>query len=212
MYKRYQPQQPNGGGGRGFRSEESMSKAFSHSCLGRMIILACISLILMIVAYISAPTEAEMQREMEDNMIQCMEAHGNAGGDVIDDFIHNFTYTLTIGDSTQIDPEIWAAYHKYNRLESGRHNFYSTTYLFNNIHPEGIRVGIGFFFVVIPTVKYSDILLDIAPIRKSYDQKLIVQPDSASEGFTIPEAPKETDLSGVKVKGYDYDEDEEEEE
>jgi len=206
MYKQYQPQQQNGGGGVGFRKEESVAKALSHTCLGRIIILAGFGLVLLIVAYITAPTESEMQREMEDNMIQCLEEHGKTSGDLIDDFVHNITYTLTNSDSTRIPEETWAAYKKHNRLESGRHNFYSTTYLYNNMHPEGIRVGIGFFFVVIPTINYSDILLDITPMLKGYDQqKLIEQPDSTNEGFVMPDVPGEVDLSDVQIKGYDYE-------
>ena len=206
MYKQNQPQQQNGGGGVGFRKKESVAKALSHTCLGRIVILAGFGLVLLIVAYITAPTESDMQREMEDNMIQCLEEHGKASGDLIDDFVHNITYTLTNSDSTRIPEETWAAYKKHNRLESGRHNFYSTTYLYNNMHPEGIRVGIGFFFVVIPTINYSDILLDITPMLKGYDQqKLIEQPDSTNEGFVMPDVPGEVDLSDVQIKGYDYE-------
>ena len=74
------------------------------------------------------------------------------------------------------------------------------------MHPEGIRVGIGFFFVVIPTINYSDILLDITPMLKGYDQqKLIEQPDSTNEGFVMPDVPGEVDLSDVQIKGYDYE-------
>lgn len=204
MYKQYQPQQQNGGGGVGFRKEESVAKALSHTCLGRIIILAGFGLVLLIVAYITAPTESEMQREMEDNMIQCLEEHGKASGDLIDDFVHNITFTLTDGDSVRIPKDMWIAYRKYNCIESYRHNFYSTTYLYNNMHPKGVRVGIGIFFIVIPTINYPDILLDVAPMHKGYNQKLIKEPDEI-DSVQWPEIPQEPDLSDVQIKGYDYE-------
>lgn len=63
----------------------------------------------------------------------------------------------------------------YNRLQVYRHGLYSTAYLHNNLHPEGVRVGFGAFGLIVPTVLYKDILLDVGPVHKGYDQKLIQQ-------------------------------------
>ncbi len=38
---------------------------------------------------------------------------------------------------------------------------------------EGIRVGIGIFGIVIPTVTFSDMILRVGPVRKDYNQKII---------------------------------------
>ena len=40
------------------------------------------------------------------------------------------------------------------------------------MHPEGTRVGVGIFGIIIPTVLYEDILLEIGPVHKGYEQKL----------------------------------------
>ena len=40
------------------------------------------------------------------------------------------------------------------------------------MHPEGTRVGVGIFGIIIPTVLYEDILLEVGPVHKGYEQKL----------------------------------------
>ena len=65
------------------------------------------------------------------------------------------------------------AYHKYNELVPHRHLFYSTAYIHNNLHPDGVRVGVGFLGFVLSTVQYKDLLLDVGPVHKGYEQKLL---------------------------------------
>ena len=145
------------------------------SCLGKLIIFIAFILVMLIIAYFTTPTEKEMMAEMEDNIMQCMEENDSIKGDVIDDYVHNLGFIFTQADSTNVDEEVRKAYHMYNRLEVYRHSFYATAYLRNNLHPEGVRVGFGFLGLIVPTVLYEDILLDVAPIHKGYNQKLYRQ-------------------------------------
>ena len=43
----------------------------------------------------------------------------------------------------------------------------------NNIHPSGIREGIGIFGIVIPTINYDDFLMSEGPVRGKYNERLI---------------------------------------
>ena len=158
-----------------YRTEESTMKAFRHSCLGRLTIYGGILLILLFIAYITTPTEQDMLVEMDDNILQCLQENDSIKGDAIDDYVNNPSFIITKADTTEIAPETIKAYRKLNRLEAYRHTFYATAYLINNVHPEGVRVGFGVFNTVIPTVTYKDILLDVGPIHKGYNQKIIKQ-------------------------------------
>ena len=65
------------------------------------------------------------------------------------------------------------AFDKYNRLEIYRHAFFTTAYIYNNIRAEGVRVGIGAFGVVVPTVNFNDFLFKLGPMHKGYNQKIL---------------------------------------
>ena len=124
------------------------------------------------MAYFTAPKESDMNAEMEDNIMQCLEVNDAVKGDAVDDYVHNLTFIFTTADTTYIPQDVLETYYKYNRLESYRHTFYSTSYIHNNMHPEGTRVGVGIFGIIIPTVLYEDILLEVGPVHKGYEQKL----------------------------------------
>ena len=155
-----------------YRTNESMGKSFMHSCLGKLVVFAAFLLFILLFAYFTTPTEKEMIAEMEDNIMQCLEENDSIKGDDIDDYVNNLGFIFTNADSMNVDKDIRKAYHMYNRLEAYRHSFYATAYLHNNLHPSGVRVGFGFFGLVIPTVLYKDILLDVGPVHKGYDQKI----------------------------------------
>ncbi|WP_028902186.1 MULTISPECIES: hypothetical protein [unclassified Prevotella] len=155
-----------------YRTNQSFTQEFTRSCLGRILILGVITLVGMLVAYFTAPKESDMTEEMTDNMMQCLEVNNGIKGDVVDDYVNNLAFIFTTADTTAISKDILETYHKYNRLESYRHTFYSTSYIHNNMHPEGTRVGIGIFGIIIPTVLYEDILLEVGPVHKGYEQKL----------------------------------------
>ncbi|SEA52668.1 hypothetical protein SAMN05216462_1657 [Xylanibacter ruminicola] len=129
-----------------------------------------------------------MNEEMTDNLMQCLEVNDGIKGDVVDDYVHNLTFIFTTADTTVIPQDDLQTYHKYNRLVSYRHTFYSTSYLHNNMHPEGTRVGVGIFGIIIPTVFFEDILLEVGTIHKGYEQRLnqpeVKEPEEVDLGQT----------------------------
>ena len=153
--------------------EKNFFQKFLSSKGGRIIFAICILIVIMLFVYMSAPTKKEMTKTMTDNVMQCLEDNNRYKGDAIDDFVHNLGYTFTEADTTQIAPETIEAFHKYNELVAHRHFFYSTAYIHNNMHPEGIRVGFGFLGMIFSMVQYSDLILDVEPVHKGYEQKII---------------------------------------
>ena len=174
-----------------FNTNQSFTQEFTRSCLGRIIIAGVILLVAMLVAYFTAPKEDDMNMEMTDNIMQCLEVNSENKGDAVDDYVHNLAFVFTTADTTMIPKDLLETYYKHNRLESYRHTFFSTTYIHNNMHPEGTRVGVGVFGLIIPTVLYKDILLDVGPIHKGYEQKLnqqvIIPDDDLGENPNITE-------------------------
>ena len=174
-----------------FKTNQSFTQEFTRSCLGRIIIAGVILLVALIVAYFTAPKEADMNLEMTDNIMQCLEANSETKGDVVDDVVHDLAFIFTTADTTMIPQDMLKTYYAHNRLESYRHTFFSTTYIHNNMHPEGTRVGVGVFGLIIPTVLYKDILLDVGPIHKGYEQKLhqdvVIDDDDLGENPNITE-------------------------
>ena len=155
-----------------YRTKESLAQEFYHTCLGKLIILAGFIGVLLVIAYFTVPDEENMMAEMNDNIRQCIEANDSIKTDWIDDAVNNVGYIFTHADSIP-KQEIIDNFEKYNKLEYYRHTFYATTLLHNNFNPEGIRVGIGIFGIVIPTVNFNDFLFKIGPMHKGYDQKPI---------------------------------------
>jgi hypothetical protein len=178
-------------------SEKNFVQKMLSSKGGRIVFTGGIILAVLGFVLISAPSKKEMTKTMTDNVMQCLEDNNRYKGDAIDDFVHNLTYSFTEADTTNIAPEVLEAYHKYNKMEGHRHLFYSTAYIHNNMHPEGIRVGIGFLGFVFSTLHYSDLLLDVDPVHKGYEQKLL-----------DPVKIEETDLgSNPNIQEYHYQRD-----
>jgi hypothetical protein len=155
-----------------YRTQESLGRQFRHSCLGQLIILAGIICALLFIAYLTVPNEETMMTEMDDNIRQCIEANDSIKTDWIDDAVNNVGYIFTHA-SDEPNKEILDNFNEYNKLEYYHHTFYATTLLRNNFKAEGIRVGVGIFGVVIPTVNFNDFLFRIGPMHKGYDQKPI---------------------------------------
>ena len=124
------------------RSNETVSQAFMHSCLGKSLILLGILVVLLIIAYFTAPSDKEMREEMNDAIMQCMEMNDSIRGDQIDDYVHNIGFIFTKADTTKIAQEWREAFDKYNRLEIYRHTFFTTAYIYNNIRAEGVRLHV----------------------------------------------------------------------
>ena len=73
-----------------------------------------------------------------------------------------------------MDPDKAQEFRRFQRFrEIIALNFICTALLHNNFRPEGIRVGVGIFGIVIPTVNFNDFLFRIGPMHKGYDQKPI---------------------------------------
>jgi hypothetical protein len=164
-----------------YKKNESFLSSFSHSCLGKIIILAVILVILLFLAWISVPGKTTMTEEIEDDIRECIMSHDSIQGDWIDDAVNNVGHIVTHADST-FESDKWETFLKFNRLEYHRHPFYATVHVHNNLRPEGQRIGIGIWGIVIPTVTYSDLLLRTGVMHKGYEQK-IYQSISGSEEY-----------------------------
>jgi hypothetical protein len=155
-----------------YKTNGTLAHEFFHSCLGKLVILAAFFGALLVIAYFTVPNKETMMAEMSDNIIQCIEDNDSIKTDWIDDAVNNIGYIFTEAD-TPSNPDIISNFEKYNKLEYYDHTFYATTLLHNNFKPEGIRVGVGVFGVVFPTVNFNDFLFRIGPMHKGYDQKII---------------------------------------
>ena len=156
-----------------FKKNESPIQAFYHSCLGKIAILIGILILLFIVAIMTKPTQEEMEMEMVDNILQCIQANDSIQGDDIDDQVNNMNSVFSRADTAKINKELLTSLKKNNKLEIYNHSFFRTAYIINNIHPAGVRVGVGTFSVVYPTVLYKDLLLNVGPMQKKYKDGVI---------------------------------------
>ena len=156
-----------------YKQNESPFQAFYHSCLGKIAILIGILILLFIVAIMTKPTQEEMEMEMVDNILQCIQANDSIQGDDIDDQVNNMNSVFSRADTAKINKELLTSLKKNNKLEIYNHSFFRTAYIINNIHPAGVRVGIGMFSVVYPTVLYKDLLLNVGPMQKKYKDGVI---------------------------------------
>ena len=174
----------------GFKKNESPFQAFYHSCLGKIIILIGILIVLFIVALMTKPTQEEMEMEMVDNILQCIEANDSIKGDEIDDQVNNLNSVFSRADTAKIHKDLLTSLKKNNKLEIYNHSFFRTAYIINNIHPAGVRVGIGMFSVVYPTVLYKDLLLNVGPMQKDYKdgviRSTIIKPDLGTNPAVKP--------------------------
>jgi len=163
--------------GRGeFQKKESLGQAFYHSCLGKIIIAVGVLLVLFIIALLTKPSEKQMSRHTYDDILQCIAANDSIRGDGLDDHINNISNAFTeFTDSASILPEYYEALEKYNRLDIHNHLGFRTAYLHNNLHPQGVRIAIGAFGIVYPTVTYSDLLLRVGVMQKKYKDAKIRQ-------------------------------------
>ena len=156
-----------------FKKNESPIQAFYHSCLGKIAILIGILILLFIVAIMTKPTQEEMEMEMVDNILQCIQANDSIQGDDIDDQVNNMNSVFSRADTAKINKELLTSLKKNNKLEIYNHSFFRTAYIINNIYPQGRRVGFGMYGVVYPTVLYKDLLLNVGPMQKKYKDGVI---------------------------------------
>lgn len=157
----------------GYKKTETPFQAFYHSCLGKLVIFGGILVVLFIVGLMTKPTQQEMEMEMVDNILQCIQANDSIQGDDIDDQVNNLNSVFSRADTAKINKELLESLKKNNRLEIYNHSFFRTAYILNNIYPQGVRVGFGMFGIVYPTVIYKDLLLNVGPMQKNYKDGVI---------------------------------------
>jgi hypothetical protein len=173
----YQPDRGN------YNKKPTVGHAILHSCLGKLVVLAAIAALLLFIAYLTVPSKETMFEEMYDNIAQCISENDSIKTDGIDAAINNIGYTFTNVDSAKVNEDMITNFNKYNKLEYYRHTFFATTLIHNNFRPDGTRVGVGIFGIVIPTVNFNDFLLRDGPMHKGYNQKLIRQSNENTEYY-----------------------------
>ena len=146
---------------------------FRHSCLGRIIMLLAIFCVLFLIAFLTRPSDNMMRWQTEDNIKECLLASDSIQSDAIDDYVENLGRVFTHADTTQVDPETWETFTKYNQLAIYSHTCFKTAYIHNNTNPSGVRVGVGIFGIVFPTIKFTDLLLNTGKVRGDYGEQLI---------------------------------------
>ena len=122
--------------------KQSMTSEFTHSCLGKLVILAGFIVLLLIVALLTVPSDKEMR-------------------------------PFTEADTTFNDKEILETFNRNNNLEIFKHALFSVARVSNNLHPEGMREGIGIFGIVIPILNYDDFLMAEGNIRGKHHERII---------------------------------------
>lgn len=145
---------------------------FTHSCLGRLIIVFIFMAVMAGVALLTVPSEREMVNKVTGSIQQCIEANYEVKCDKIDDAVRNLTSIFSLPDSVE-ENKYMVDFHRYNTLEVRPHALYSTVVVRNNLSPDGIRVGIGVLGMVIPTINFDDMILRAGPVRKDYNQRLL---------------------------------------
>ena len=86
-----------------FKTNQSVTQEFTRSCLGRILIAGVIILVGLLLAYFTAPKESDMNEEMLDNVMQCIEVNDAIKGDAVDDYVHMST-TLLLSSPLLIQP------------------------------------------------------------------------------------------------------------
>lgn len=160
---------------------ETLFQEFYHSCLGKIIILAAIALVLFIIAVLTLPADEKMQKDTMANVEQCLQDNQDSPNDELDEFFANISRTFTETDSTLTNQEVLKAFKEYNTLEVFDHTAYKTVRLHNARNPQGVRIAIGIFGMVVSTVNYDDLVLDIGPAHGEYNKKLAPSPVSSDD-------------------------------
>ncbi|MBQ9202968.1 MAG: hypothetical protein IJ155_01865 [Prevotella sp.] len=153
--------------------KETLMQEFYHSCLGKFIILAAAVLVLFVIGIFTQPSEQVMRDEAIDNVHQCLQDNYESRGDEVDEFFLNFVRTFTKADTTLTNKEVFNAFKRFNAVEVYQHTAFGSVYLHNAYNPGGTRIGIGVFGMLISTIRYDDMVLDLGPARGKYNEKLI---------------------------------------
>lgn len=152
--------------------KDSTAKLFFRSGFGKFCIVVLIVVAVVFVASVSVPSDSYMESETIDAIRQCLEDKQTHQPDKVDEGVRNFLTIFTDADTTKT-AEVMKDFYHYNRLAIYPHALYSTARIHNNLHSDGVRVAVGIFGVVIPTISISDLILRSAPVRGEYNKKII---------------------------------------
>ncbi len=156
--------------------KETLFQEFYHSCLGKIIILIAIFFVLFIIAIFTVPTEQTMRDQTMNHIHACLQDNDGRTNDEIDEIFANVVRSYSEVDTTLTKREMLKYLRAYNTIEVYEHTGYKTVYLHNARHPQGVRISVGIFTMVISTLYYSDMVLDLGPARGDFNQKLIEVP------------------------------------
>lgn len=152
--------------------QQTLIQQFFNSCMGKIVILFGVIIILYIVALFTVPSADEMLIETRDNIHECLQDNDSIKIDEIDETISNVSRTLLSADTLATNKEAYKAFRKYNRIEVYSHPGFRTVHVINSFYPQGRRISIGIFGIVISTIHYKDLVLDLGAVRGDYGKQL----------------------------------------
>ncbi len=158
-----------------YRTKESAFKKFSHTCLGKVVIALGILVILLIIAWLTNPSEKKMKEEMDDNIKQSIWSRDSINADALDIFVSNIQHTFThFKDSVTADMKVrMARFERENKKTFYDHTFFSTMYITCGFKGITTRCGIGIFGMVIPTEDFNKFIPREGPMTDHEDPRLI---------------------------------------
>ena len=155
--------------------KETLAAEIKKSCLAKVIMLVAVMLLLMLSAKLTIPSDEQMMYGTLDGVCQCIQDSHGVPGDKSDDIVRNGIATVSHETDSAKKDTILADFKKFNRVEIYHHTFFSTAYIISNFNSRGARAAVGIFGLVIPTVNFNDFVLRNGPIRKEYNQRIIMQ-------------------------------------
>lgn len=166
---------------RGTYEKDSYSKELGRSCLFKIFKLGGVIILLLIIAILTVPTEKRMKKGAFDAVVLCILGDLVGEQDRADDFARNMSSMVTRLDTTSNNIEQVVTFSKLNTMEVYNHLFYSTLYIHNSARPQGVRVAIGIFGLVIPTVGSNDFLLNTEPMQFENKDRILGRPAEPGE-------------------------------
>ncbi len=155
-----------------YRKRESAFRQFRRSCLGKLVMAIAFIALLLIIAWMTKPSEEKMRAEMLDNIRQSIESRDSIEADWMDIVVSNVVHTFTSADSLP-NKERLELFNRYNKQEYYDNGFYSTVYVLHTLSSQEELAGIGIFGLVIPTVDFNKFLPREGPMHKEYGEQLI---------------------------------------
>ena len=165
-----------------YRTKESGFKQFRRSCLGKIVIAAGVFVILLIIAWLTNPSEKKMWTEMLDNIRQSIESRDSIEADWMDVFVSNIgnIFSKADGEPNQARLDL---FNKFNIQEYYDNTFFSTMHVYNSVRAQDEVCGIGIFGLVIPLANFNKFLPREGPMRTEYNQPLIEPSGNGDEYY-----------------------------